>query len=257
MKLGFQELQKPYASGSQSARSFTEEWVRNSVYCPNCGCPTLTSFPNNSPVADFFCGSCKEEYELKSQKSIFGNKVLDGSFRTKCERLAADNNPSLFLLNYDLKEFGVRNFFVVPKHFFVREIIEARKPLTETARRAGWIGSHILLNKIPQSGKIYFVRDGQVEPRDSVLTQWKRTLFLRDQNQTARGWLIEVMKCVEAIGKSEFQIDDVYAFEERLGHLYPENKNVKPKIRQQLQFLRDRGYLEFVSRGYYRLRSKD
>lgn len=65
------------------------------------------------------------------------------------------------------------------------------------------------------------------------------------------------MKCVEAIGKSEFQIDDVYAFEKRLGYLYPGNKNVRPKIRQQLQFLRDRDYLEFVSRGYYRLRSKD
>jgi type II restriction enzyme len=188
---------------------------------------------------------------------MFGNKVLDGSFRTKCERLAADNNPSLFLLNYDLGEFGVRNFFVVPKHFFVREIIQARKPLTHTARRAGWIGSHILLHLVPQSGKIYLVRNGRVEPKDSVLKQWKKTLFLRDQGQKARGWLLEVMKCIEAIGKSEFQIEDVYAFEKRLSHLYPENRNVRPKIRQQLQFLRDNGFLEFVSRGYYRLRSKN
>jgi hypothetical protein len=97
MKLGFQETQTPYTSGSQSARGWTERWVRDSVYCPNCGCPTLNPFHNNSPVADFFCGSCKEEYELKSQKTIFGKKVLDGSFRTKCERLAADNKPSLFL----------------------------------------------------------------------------------------------------------------------------------------------------------------
>ena len=45
------------------------------------------------------------------------------------------------------------------------------------------------------------------------------------------------MKCVEAIGKRDFQIEDVYAFEERLSLLYPGNRNVKPKIRQQLQFL--------------------
>jgi type II restriction enzyme len=32
---------------------------------------------------------------------------------------------------------------------------------------------------------------------------------------------------------------------------------VKPKIRQQLQFLRDRGYLDFVSRGYYRVHDSD
>jgi hypothetical protein len=64
------------------------------------------------------------------------------------------------------------------------------------------------------------------------------------------------MKCVEAIGKRDFQIEDVYGFEERLSQLYPGNRNVRPKIRQQLQFLRDRGYLEFLSRGYYRLRSE-
>ncbi len=159
-------------------------------------------------------------------------------------------------MNYDLKQFGVVNLFVVPKHFFVREIIEERKPLAATARRAGWIGSNILLGRIPQSGKIHIIRNGQIEPKDPVLTQWNKTLFLRDQEQEARGWLVEVMKCVEDIGKSEFEIDDIYAFENRLSQLYPENRNVRPKIRQQLQFLRDRGYLDFVSRGFYRLRTE-
>jgi type II restriction enzyme len=51
----------------------------------------------------------------------------------------------------------------------------------------------------------------------------------------------------------EFTLDEVYAFERHLGDLYPGNQNVKPKIRQQLQFLRDRGFIEFVSN--YRLRS--
>jgi type II restriction enzyme len=255
MKLGFEDAQKPYVSGSQSARAWTEQWVQKWVYCPNCGSAKINAFPNNSPVADFFCTVCKDEYELKSQKSAFGSKVLDGSFRTKCERLAASNNPNLFLLNYDLKQLSVTNLLVVPKHFFARTIIEERKPLAANARRAGWIGSNILLNKIPESGKIFIVRAGQLEPRDAVLAQWKRTLFLRDQGQEARGWLLEVMRCVEAIGKQEFELNDVYAFERRLGRLYPNNRNVKPKIRQQLQFLRDRGYVDFVAKGYYRLRS--
>jgi type II restriction enzyme len=255
MKLGFEEAQTPYASGSQSARAWTEQWVRAWAYCPNCGASKINSFPNNSPVADFHRTACNEEYELKSQKNTFGNKVLDGAFKTKCERLAADNNPNLFLLNYDLERLSVTNLLVVPKHFFVREIIEERKPLAPTARRAGWIGSNILLHQIPQSGKIYIVRNGQIAPKDSVLTQWNRTLFLRDRGQEARGWLVDVMKCIENLGVTEFRIEDVYAFEDRLSRLYPGNRNVKPKIRQQLQYLRDRGYLDFVSRGYYRLRS--
>lgn len=253
MKLEFEESQTPYNSGSQSARLWTEQWVRAQVYCPNCGAQQINAFPNNSPLADFHCLKCNEEYELKSQKKQFGEKVLDGEFKTKCARLAADNNPNLFLLNYDFKQLSVINLFVVPKHFFIRDIIEERKPLAATARRAGWIGSKILLNKIPESGKIHIVRNGQVEPKEAVLSQWSKTLFLRDQPPDARGWLIEVMKCVDAVGRREFRLEDVYAYETRLSQLYPGNQNVRPKIRQQLQYLRDRGYLDFVSRGYYRL----
>ena len=249
MKLGFEETQAAYSSGSQNARVWTERWVGDWAYCPSCGNSKIIPFPANSPVADFLCPSCNEEYELKSQKSKFGAKVLDGAFHTKCERLAANNNPSLFLLNYDLKQLSVTNLVIVPKHFFVREIIAERKPLAATARRAGWIGSHILLSQIPRAGKIYIVRDGLPVPKDLVLEGWQKTLFLRDQGLEARGWLIEVMKCVETIGKTEFQIDDVYAFEDRLKAIYPNNRHVKQKIRQQLQVLRDLGYLDFVSRG--------
>jgi type II restriction enzyme len=114
MKLGFEESQTPYTSWSQSARAWTEHWVSKWVFCPNCGNSKINQFEINRPVADFFCISCKEEYELKSQKSKFANRVLDGAFRTMCDRLSATNNPNLFLLNYDLKQFGVVNLFVVP-----------------------------------------------------------------------------------------------------------------------------------------------
>ncbi|HDT15115.1 MAG TPA: hypothetical protein ENN55_02790 [Firmicutes bacterium] len=33
--------------------------------------------------------------------------------------------------------------------------------------------------------------------------------------------------------------------------IHPENRNIKPKIRQQLQFLRDKGYLYFEGKGRY------
>lgn len=255
MKLGFEETQSPYSSGSQSARVWTERWVKHWIYCPNCGSSHIDQFPANRPVADFVCPSCAEEYELKSQKKAFGAKVLDGAFRTMSERLASNNNPNLLLLNYDLAHLSVTNVFIVPKHFFVQEIIEKRKPLAATARRAGWTGCNILLNQIPSSGKIFLVRDGIPQAKELVLSQWERTLFLREEEAEARGWLIEVMKCVESIGKKEFELDDVYAFAAKLSKLYPNNRHVKQKIRQQLQFLRDRGYLDFVSRGFYRLRS--
>jgi type II restriction enzyme len=255
MKLGFDEIQTPYTSGSQSARAWTEAWVKAWAYCPNCGHTSMTQFPNNSPLADFLCSSCKEEFELKSQKGRFGAKVADGAFKTKCERLAANNNPNLLLMNYDLTSLVVVNLFIVPKHFFIRDIIEQRKPLASTARRAGWIGSNILIGQIPESGKIHIVQGGVVRPKKAVLEDWQRTLFLRTESLENRGWLVDVMKCLESLGKKEFTLDEVYTFEHHLGERYPGNQNVRPKIRQQLQYLRDRGLIDFVSRGYYRLKS--
>jgi len=97
MKFEFEEPQTPYQSASQSARAWTERWVKDWVYCPNCGYARINPFPNNSPVADFFCTGCKEEFELKGKKGKFGNKCMDGAFDAKCARLEASNNPNLLL----------------------------------------------------------------------------------------------------------------------------------------------------------------
>jgi type II restriction enzyme len=254
MKLGFEEPQSTFVSGSQRARAWTEQSVSDWVYCPNCGNHKITQLPPNLPVADFYCTICGDQYELKSKKSAFGAKLINGAYEKKCERLLSDTNPNFILLNYNVGSASVENVCVIPKHFFVPEIIERRKPLASTARRAGWTGSNILLSRIPEAGRIYIVQNGVPVQRDRILERWKQTLFLRHQGAEARGWLLEVLKCIEDIRSSEFEIGDIYAFEGKLSALYPNNMNVRPKIRQQLQVLRDNGYLEFVSRGRYRLR---
>jgi type II restriction enzyme len=253
LHLGFEEAPTPFESATQNARVWTEHWVRERLFCPNCGARNMDQFPGNRPVADFHCPACREEFELKSQKHRFGASIADGAFRTMCARLAEANNPSLILMNYDPIRLAVTNLFFVPKHFFVREIIRERKPLAATARRAGWIGCNILLSEIPLAGKIFLVRDGEQLPKNSVLEQWRATRFLLDQSESGRGWLVEVMKCVDLIGRREFSLADVYAQETRLHRLFPGNRNVRPKIRQQLQVLRDQGYIAFLGQGRYRL----
>jgi len=252
MKFEFDEPTTTYISGSQKARVWTERWASKWLYCPNCGNPEILQFPANLPVADFYCPKCNDQYELKSQKKPFGAKLANGAYFTKMERLKSASNPNLLLLSYNVGTASVTDICIVPKHFFVPEIVEQRKPLAATARRAGWIGSNILLGKIPQSGRIHVVQKGIMVPREQVLQQWKQTLFLRNQPAETRGWLIEVMKCVDMFGHREFGLDEIYAFEPALARLYPGNNNVKPKIRQQLQVLRDVGYLQFVSKGRYR-----
>ncbi|HWA18074.1 MAG TPA: DpnI domain-containing protein [Devosia sp.] len=256
MKLGFEEAQTAFVSASQQARVWTERWVADWMFCPNCGAARLNQFPANSPVADFFCQSCSDQFEVKSKNGkSFGKSVADGAYDAKIARLSSKTNPNLLLLGYSKLAREVHNVCIVPKHFFVPDIIQKRKPLAETARRKGWVGSNILLANVPEAGRIFVLRNGVVEPKDQVLAKWKETLFLRRTNIEARGWLLEVMKAVDLIGRPEFDLDDVYSHEARLSAVYPNNNNVRPKIRQQLQVLRDNGYLEFVGKGHYRLRA--
>ncbi len=245
---------KLYKSSSQKVRVMTEHWVGQEAYCPNCGNARLGKYSNNQPVADFFCGSCEEDFELKSKKDSLGTKIVDGSYRAMLDRLAGAHNPNFFLLNYDLHSYQVSNFFVIPKHFFVPEIVEKRSPLSVSARRAGWIGCNILLGRIPEAGRIFLVRNRQIEAKETVCAVWRKTLFLREEKKVeSRGWILDVMRCIELTRKKVFTLTDIYKFETMLAKQHPGNRHIKDKIRQQLQILRDRHHIQFTGRGEYRL----
>lgn len=246
-------LAELFVSNSQKARVLSEDWVSRNMYCPACGAAAVRQYANNRPVPDFHCADCREEFELKSKAGRFSSTVPDGAYRTMIERITSSTNPNLLLLSYDPIALVTVDVIVVPKHFLVREIIRERPPLRSSARRAGWIGCNIALDGIPERGRIALIGSGKVTPKEQVSARWRSSLFMREQSLAGRRWLMSVMRCIDRIGRQEFSIEDVYRFECELGLEYPANRHIRPKIRQQLQVLRDRGYLEFCGRGQYRL----
>lgn len=252
--LGFAEPTVAYKSPLQTARHLTEGWMAMHAFCPACGAERLPALPNNSPVGDFRCAECSEEYELKAKRGALGRSIPDGAWSAMTARLAAANNPNLFVMSYDHAAARVTDLIVVPRHFFTTDIIQKKKPTHPKGRSNPWIGCNILIGDVPAAGRIGLIKAGAPRPKAEVREAWEATLFLREARLDARGWLLDVMKCVEAIGRPEFTLDEVYAFTPRLQALHPGNNNVQPKIRQQLQVLRDRGWLEFNGRGAYRRR---
>jgi len=229
----------------------SESWAAEELYCPSCG-KNVHKYRNNMPVADFYCPDCKEDFELKSKKDYLGKKIVDGDYRTMLERLSADQNPSLFLLNY--KNLEVVNLIIIPKYFFIPELIERRKPLSDSSIRKRWVGCNILINEIPRAGKIYYIRNKKIEDKKAVISNWKKTCFLKEERQPqSKGWLIDIMNCIDSIKKTDFTLQEIYVFESILREKHPENRHIKDKIRQQLQVLRDKGYLEFIEKGIYRV----
>jgi len=62
---------------------------------------------------------------------------------------------------------------------------------------------------------------------------------------------MDVLLCVEKLGE-HFNLSDMYSFESELAQKHPNNNFIQPKIRQQLQVLRNKGLIEFVAPGIYR-----
>lgn len=242
------DLQSNYHSNSQKIRVLSEAWMAHNSYCPYCG-KNLCHYQNNKPVADFYCSSCYEDFELKSKQNKLGIKIADGAYNTMIERLSSDKNPHFFFMTY--QNYEVKDLVLVPKHFFTESLIEKRKPLADNARRAGWIGCNILLSQVPESGKIFYIKDRHITNPNEVLIRFQKTLFLKDKSSDLKGWLLDVMKCIDKLQKRTFYLEDIYQFEKALQLKHPNNNFIKDKIRQQLQYLRDKGYLNFKGRGKY------
>ncbi len=240
-----------YTSPAQQARRLTEAWVSSNMYCPRCGELRLNPFEANRPVADFFCPHCQSQFELKSKASSFGASINDGAFHTMIARIESNTNPDFFLMRYSLAQARVQELLFIPKHFFTSEIIQKRKPLAATARRAGWVGCNILLGAIPVQGRLSIVQDGAITPKEVIIQSIQRTEFLASQDIPSRGWLMDVLNIVNSM-PIKFSLDQMYSHEQQLQLKHPENHHIRAKIRQQLQILRDNGIVEFLGGGQYR-----
>jgi len=176
--------------------------------------------------------------------------INDGEYHKMINRITSLNNPNFFFMTYE--GFAVTNLLLVPRFFFTPDIIIKRKPLSPNARRAGWTGCIIDISALPNNGRIYIVKDKQVVEERQVLQNYAKTVALQTDNINSRGWLMDTMKCVDAIVNDTFGLDEIYAFENVLKTKHPDNNFIKDKLRQQLQMLRDKGFIEFLGRGRYR-----
>lgn len=247
------KLAENYRSNSQKSRVLTEDWVERNLYCPICGKSHINRYGNNYPAGDFYCDDCSSDFELKSKESNserLSKTIADGEYSTMITRITSLRNPNFFFMTY--KNYSVQNFVLIPNHFFTPQIIIKRKPLGPTARRAGWTGCNIDISSIPDSGKIFIVKNQIEIDHNAVISDYARTKSLRTKNLDSRGWLLDTLNCVERIKGKEFTLNQIYSFEEEFRQKHPENNFVRDKLRQQLQYLRDKGFIEFVSPGHYR-----
>ena len=249
------ELAKGYKSRSQIARVLTEEWAGRSVYCLACGIDPLKMMQTNTPVHDFQCADCSSRYQLKSKGGAFGGSVQNSEYYKKREAILKSANPSYLFLSYETKKLVVTDLFAIPRHFVTLSIIDKRKPLSANAKRHGWVGSTIRLDRLPPDAKIPIIRESNQFPKSQVLAEWATFRFLDDKDAESRGWLGDVLECVRRFERnsrsSAFSNQDMYQFEDELTVRHPLNHHIRDKIRQQLQVLISKGILRRAGTNKY------
>lgn len=246
------DLASKYRAGPQIARVLSEDWCARELYCPACDSERLTGSKPNNPAIDFECAKCDQPFQLKSQRHWNVRKIVDAGYEAMLRTIRADRTPNLLVLQYS-NSWVIQNLLLIPRMFFTESVIEKRKPLGPHARRAGWVGCNILLGEIPPDGKIPIISAGVPVRKQAVREEFSRVKHLAKLPPSLRGWTLDVLRAVRQLDKSEFSLQELYAFETQLKAQHPNNQNVRPKIRQQLQVLRDVGLLRFGSRGSYRV----
>jgi type II restriction enzyme len=246
------KLAENYKSRAQQARVVTEAWGEGNLYCANCNSPNLTRTAHGTPVIDYVCPKCESRFQLKSQSRPYSSRILDAGFEKMRREIISGSAPNLLALHYDAVGWGVQNLILIPRFTFSLSCLERRKPLGPKARRAGWVGCNILLTNIPLDARIDLIVRGVPVSSSRVRSQYAKLRPLEKLKYEARGWTLDVLNVVRSLGKPEFTLAEVYVHEASLARLHPDNRFVRDKIRQQLQILRDLGFIEFSARGRYR-----
>jgi len=246
------EVAAGYKSASQRTRVITETWTRSNMYCPACVSNSLTPTKSGTEAVDFLCARCDSAFQLKAKSGSIGRKIVDAAYDAMMRAVRANCLPHILFLGYNKFSATVSDLILIPNFCLPASAIEARNPLRSTARRAGWVGCNILLDLVPPEGRIPVIQSGSIVPKSSVRKNFRTVQPLADMSVKKRGWTLDTLTVLRSLNKREFTLNDAYSFEKVLSQMHPDNKNVRPKIRQQLQILRDLGYLQFISPGHYR-----
>ena len=241
-----------YKSPLQRARVISEAWFAQNAYCLACEAEQLLRTPTNTVATDFLCDSCGHRYELKTFGRRPRRSLVDGTYASLMERVRSGSAPTLCLLERS-EGWLIRSLTAIHSSFLTPSVIEARNPLRQSARRAGWIGCNIRLDRMPPDGEIEVIAAGAPCPRSEVRRKFQRFLPLAQLPPNQRSWTALTLKAIRKLRKDRFSLQDLYLYESELSAVYPGNHNVRAKSRQQVQVLRDLEVLSFEGQGKYRL----
>lgn len=135
----------------QALGDLGEKLVAKNCDCPRCKrSASLTQLRQNFKCADVICDFCGYLAQVKAMRSTDitkpPQKVLGAAWSVQKERMDAGIYFSVFFVQVDSQQnFSI---FYLSADLQTPEIFEVRKPLSLTAKRAGWQGFNYDLRNV-------------------------------------------------------------------------------------------------------------
>jgi len=145
------------ATSKQLLGAWGERLVAKSCGCPRCKRQkTLKLLPANFKCADLICDFCGFLAQVKTvtapAASLLPKTILGAAWAPQKDRMDSGIYFPLFLVLSASAEYAI---YYLPTDFQSPALFSARKPLSSSARRAGWQGFMYMLEAIPDGA---FVR---------------------------------------------------------------------------------------------------
>jgi hypothetical protein len=199
----------------------------------------------HAPIADVAAFGRKPHFNQRRsaetplrQRSPIRSSITDGAYAAMMNAIRHDETPNFYFMQYELATWSVTNLLLVPHFAFPPSAIIKRKPLSSTARRAGWVGCNFALNRIPVEARIAIVTTILSPPQSSagvspapgsnssegrrnacatlsrgervviatpaeVRAQFRRVKPLSEISVKQRGWTLDVLNAIRRLGKTD------------------------------------------------------
>jgi type II restriction enzyme len=132
------------ATARQRLGDFGEEIVVARIACKYCDSKTpLIRLPKNFKCVDLKCSECAHFYQVKARTTAYVEKmperILGAAWSAQLDFINSGSRASLIVVNATKDRRKVAIFWLAAR-YHTDAMYLPRKPLSSTARRAGWQG---------------------------------------------------------------------------------------------------------------------
>lgn len=145
-----------WKSESRIVGEACEYYIKNNVKCVRCFDNNFEKCKTNEKSKDLICINCHQKYQIKAksatQRQVNNIKdkntfnTIGGEYLTTLHNI--NEKIDYLIILYEKQSYKIINILYIKNENITSNCIKPRKPLSITAKRAGWQGCNISFNDI-------------------------------------------------------------------------------------------------------------